>query len=581
MSFGAPGYLSLLSLAALAAGIVVWWMAWRAGARGRFGLASAAWRIAAYAPPIALIAALAITVLAAARPQASSQDVLVDQRGVDVVIVLDVSNSMLADDVQPTRLGLAQAQLDALLERMHGNRVGLVIFARQAFARSPLTADMQALRIIVDSADSDRALLLPGSDLGVAVQGAQRILQGGTADTKAMLIVSDGEDRAPGLSDAVAAAHNAGTLVYTAGVGTAEGSPIRDVNPGTGAEVIRVDSTGNPVVTRLDATALEQIANQGGGRYIALSGDGPPLTGLAAELKSLRQTAFGTKQSSAPIDRFQIVAAVALLLLVAELAWPALRLRRVWVRSAAKLWPLAGAGLLVGAICSAGVASVNRHGNNDYSSGDFDGAIAQYRTAEAMAPARGEIYHNAGNAFDRKGEYDKAIDETLRALPAQQDLVSRLEYALGNHYVGATKLTDALEAYKRALLADPGDADAKHNLEVVTARLTPSPSPTATPRSASTSEPNSTAIPAATPGDTQSGTPAATPGPGDGSSTPADGEGQPSRGELQQELAKALAGNDKQFTADEANHVLDLLDAENQRAIEGTGNNVAAGPPDY
>jgi tetratricopeptide (TPR) repeat protein len=93
------------------------------------------------------------------------------------------------------------------------------------------------------------------------------------------------------------------------------------------------------------------------------------------------------------------------------------------------MWPVAGAGLLVGAICSATAASVNRHGNNDYASGDYDGAISQYRTAQAMAPSQGELYHNAGNAFDRQGEYDKAVAETLRALPARHDLVSRLETA--------------------------------------------------------------------------------------------------------------------------------------------------------
>ena len=139
------------------------------------------------------------------------------------------------------------------------------------------------------------------------------------------------------------------------------------------------------------------------------------------------------------------------------------------------MWPLAGAGLLVGAICSATAASVNRHGNNDYASGDYDGAISQYRTAEAMAPSQGELYHNAGNAFDRQGEYDKASRRDAARVTGAPGAVSRLEYALGNHYVGSSKLSDALEAYKRALLADPADADAKHNLEVVTARLTPSP----------------------------------------------------------------------------------------------------------
>jgi Ca-activated chloride channel family protein len=433
---------------------------------------------------------------------------------------------------------------------------------------------VQALRAIVDGIEAERALLPPGSDLRSAVQTAQRALESGTADTKVMLIVSDGEDRGAGVGEAVATAAKAGIRVYTAGAGTAEGTPVLDVDPATDVVTERVDASGTPVLTRLDAAALERIAGAGGGRYVALGSDGSPLTGLAVELKALTQTAFETKQSSVPIERFQIVAALALALLAGELAWPALRRPRAVLRSAARMWPLAGAGLLVGAICSATAASVNRHGNNDYASGDYDGAVSQYRTAEAMAPSQDELYHNAGNAFNRQGEYDKAIAETLRALPAQQALVSRLEYALGNHYVGSSELRDALEAYKRALLADPADNDSKHNLEVVTARLTPSPTARAQP----TVEPNATIVPGATPGEgPQSGTPAATPGAGEGT-----GDEDLATSELERALSDALAGKDREFTEDEAIRVLELLDEANRRAVERLiGNVAAAAPPDY
>jgi Ca-activated chloride channel family protein len=582
MSFGAPGYLLLLLLVAAAAGLIARWLVWRAGALARFGAVRAGRRAAAYLAPATVIVALAMTAVAAARPQAGGREVRVEQRGVDLAIVLDVSNSMLADDVQPTRLGEAQAQIDALLERMQGNRVGLVTFARQPFIRSPLTADMQALRDIVRGAASERALVPPGSDLGAAIRGAQRLLESDQAATRAMLIVSDGEDRGAGVADAIAAARRADVRVYTAGAGTAAGAPVRDIDPATGTPRARADSAGNTVYTRLDEAALRGIADAGGGRYIELSG-GPPLTGLAAELKDLTQTAFGAKQSSEPIERFQIFAAVALVLLAGELAWPLLRRPGAAARSAVKLWPLAGAALLIGAVCSTTVAGVNRRGNNEYARGNFDAALTQYRTAQAMAPSRRELYHNAGNAYDRKGEYDKAIAETLRALPAAQALVSRIEYALGNHYAGAAKLSDALEAYKRALLADPADADAKHNLEVVTARLTPSPSPTATARpELPTPGPNATLEPGTTPGAAQpGGTQAATPGAG-GQQTPGAGEGTPTTEQLQRALAEALAGKDKQFTEDEALRVLDLLDEANRRAVEDLGNaSGGAALPDY
>ena len=583
MSLGAPAYLLLLLLALVATLLVASWAFWRAGARARFGGLRATSRIA-YIAPAALIIATAVIAVAAARPQIGERDVEVQQRGVDLVIVLDVSNSMLANDAKPSRLGQAQSEIGALLDRMPGNRVGLVIFAHQPFVRSPLTADLQALHGIVQGVDRERGLVPPGSDLGAAIRGAQKLLDGDTADTKAMLIVSDGEDRGTGVSAAVQDARRANIRVYTAGVGTAEGAPIEDADSVTGILHPRRDASGNPVVTRLDDAALRTIADTGGGRYIAPSGDGSSLNGLAAELKALTQTAFGTKQSSQPIERFQILAALALLLLAGEMIVPMLRRARIMPRSAAKLWPLAGAGLLVGAICSATVADINRRGNNQYASGNFDAALAHYRTAQAKAPSLAELHYNAGNALDRAGQFDKAVEETRRALPARHDLVSRIEYALGNHFAGGGTLNDALEAYKRALLADPADIDAKHNLEIVTARLTPSPAPTATATSnpeASATALRGTPQAGGTP-DSGAATPGGTPGANSNPGTPGPGNETLTREQLERALAEALAGKDKSFTPDEAAHALDLLDQANRRAVEDL--NKGSNPnqlPDY
>ena len=581
MSFGAPGYLAFLLLTGASTACVVWWGIWRAGARTRLGWPAGRRVAAVYVAPAALLAALTLAVVASARPQAGAHDVLVEQRGVDLVIVLDVSNSMLADDVAPTRLGQAQAEIARLLDRMQGNRAGLVIFAGQPFVRSPLTADLPALGAIVAGVDRERPLVAPGSDLGAAIRGAQRLFDGDETATKALLIVSDGEDHGAGVGSAVADAQSAGIRVYAAGAGTVQGAPVRDLDPNTGAPRNRIDGGGNSVLTRMDEAALRSIASAGGGRYIALAGGGPPLSGLAAEFRGLTQTAFGTKQSSQPIERFQIVVALALVLLAAPLVLPLRRRPRLTLRSAARFWPLAGAGLTAGAICSSTVADINRRGNNEYAREDFAAALLQYRTAEAKAPRSGELFHNAGNALDRAGEYDKAIEETKRALPAKHGLLPLIEYALGNHYAGALRLGDASDAYKLALLADPADADAKHNLEVVTARLTPSPVPTPTPRPGP--EASATAGEASPVG----GGPSGTPGPSQtdaagGPATPGGGDGALTKEQLERALAEALAGKEKQFTQDEAIRVLDLLDETNRRAIEhlGSGRNPDS-LPDY
>ncbi|MEX2246959.1 MAG: VWA domain-containing protein [Dehalococcoidia bacterium] len=607
MSFGAPGYLALLLIAAGCAGLVVWWSAWRAGAAARFGPFARerfVARASTLAVPVLLLAALALTAFAAARPQAGSDEALFEDRGIDLVVVLDVSQSMMSTDVEstdvestddestdaePTRLGQAQAETDALLDRMTGDRVGLVIFAGAPFVRSPLTSDLRSLGVLVDGVEQERGLVSAGSDLGRAIRTAQEVLAGGEAATKAMLIISDGEDHGTSIAEAVEEARGAGIRVYTAGVGTSGGAPVRDVDAVTGQLVERFDESGALVITRLDAVALGRIAEAGGGRYVELGGDSGGLADLAAEFDSLARTTFDAGRRSQPIERFQIFAGVALGLAVAATLLPAavrMMLRRG--RARLGLLPLAGAGLLVGAVCSSGVADLNREGNERYVGGDYPGAVESYREAQDVDPARDELYYNAGNALARRGEFQAAVEEAQRALPADESLEALVEYASGNHYAGASMLREALEAYKRSLLAEPGDADAKHNLEVISRRLDATPSPTPTP-------PLPTPIDAPDSSDddgSQTGGLTPTPGAGGpgGLSTPDPGEdGSPVPGdpdELTDEqraiaLAEALRGIDSDFTVEEALRALDLLAEENRRQLEQPRSGNPTGAPDY
>jgi len=584
MSFGAPGYLALFALALLAAAAAGYGLRWRAKVRARFG-AFATSGAMVYVAPLLLVAAIAAAAFGAARPRIGARQARADDRGIDLVIVLDVSQSMLSDDAQPTRLGRAQAEIGALLERMRGDRAGLVIFAGQPFVRSPLTSDLRALRTLVEGVDHERGLVTAGSDLGAAMRAGQDVLAAGDAQTKAMLVVSDGEDHGASVDAALAGARGRGIRVYTAGAGTAKGAPVRDIDRASGQAVDRRDASGRPVITRLDAEALRRLATLGLGRYVELSGDGRPLAGLAPEFRGLARTRFGDDSGSSPIERFQIFAALALALAVAELLLPALLAQR-WstLRRAARLWPLAGAGLLIGAICSTGVAGMNREGNAEYGRERYAAALDLYRTAQAMDPSRPELYHNAGNSYDRLGDYARAIEETQRALdaPGADRIEPLAEYALGNHYAGANQLDDAREAYKRALLADPNDADAKHNLEVIDARL--HATPTRTPRPpAEPTPPSGAGDPGGEGGTPQPGQGSGAPGTGTATAgTPSASDGQLTPEQLQQRLDEALAGIEKDFSEDEARRILDLLDRANQQAIEERqGSGGIAAPPDY
>jgi Ca-activated chloride channel family protein len=445
--------------------------------------------------------------------------------------------------------------------------------------RSPLTSDLPALARLVDGVDEERGLLVAGSDLGAAIRAALRVVERGEAETRALLVVSDGEDHGTGVAGAIADARRAGVRVYTAGAGTAAGSPVLDVNPVTGALQPRRDASGQSVVTRLDAGALRQMAEEGGGRYIELSGDGRPLASLAPELAGLATTVFASRQAPERIERFQAFAAGAFALVVvvsaASLAGALLG------RRAARLWPVAAAGLFVAALCSDGIDELNRRGNRQYAQGDYAAALESYRDAQAMDPGVRPLYYNAGNALHQEGQFDAAVEESRRALPADAELTDAAEYAIGNHHLRAGRLIEAIEAYKRALLADPSDADAKHNLEVARLLQTPSPTPT---RELPTPELSATPGPGEDEPGAQDGQ---TPQPDAGGQQPGTpqageptGEPQLSPEQLQRRLEEALRGIDEEFTTEEALRVLDLLEEQNRSQLsEPQGSQ--PGLPDY
>ncbi len=564
MTFGSPGYLLVLLLVPVAVGSFLAWALWRRRALRSLGTTHGGGRRVRYVVPLLLIAALVLAAVAAARPRAGSHQTTVRTRGIDVVIVLDVSQSMLADDAPPTRLRRAQEEIDALLARLPGDRVGLVVFAGSSFVRAPLTSDLRALREIVSGVDGERGLVAPGSDLGGAILAGRGLLAAGDAPARVMLIVSDGEDRGAGVTPAVESARGAGIRVYTAGVGTPEGAPVRDLDPVTGEAHERLDASGQPVITRLDAQALRDVAAVGGGRYVELSGAGQPLADLAADFQSLSPATPQGPTVSTPIERGRLVAGLALLVLLVATLLPLLPSAVARTGPAARWLPLAGAGLLVGSVCTAGVASVNRRGNDAYEAGDYAGAVTLYRTAEAIDPSRAEPYYNAGNAYERQGDNDSAVAQAKRALDTGDPLIlDPAEYSLGNHSAAAGLYADAADAYRRALLANPSDADAKHNLEIVEAlqHATPTPQPSEiapTPPTEGTAGPPSSGTPDATaqPSSGQAGTP----GPTDPRSL--------STQQLQQQLEEALAGLDQSFTEEQALHALDLIEEMNRRASQ-------------
>jgi len=581
IAFATPLSFLLLALVATIGAGLLWLERWRRRARERFaGPQAARWPAPAGWPQaVLLVAAASLVVFAAARPQWGSRESQVERRGFDLVIVLDISQSMQATDADPSRQGLARDELVRLVDGLRGNRVGLVLFAGTALLRSPLTTDMQAVSELIRRAERETSLTRAGSDLGAALGQAARILEASESPGKAVLVVSDGEDHIGSFGEAAGALAAEGVLIFSAGAGTAAGSTLTEQDPLTGTETLKLDADGSPVITRLDESTLRAVADAGGGHYTPLGADAR-LIGLRDDLARLEQTPLGEEIQRLPVERFQPFLAAALALLALTWLLPqrlALRLPRVGGKARPALALLALA--LIGGACggSDSLRRDNEAANRQFETGEFEAALASYQRLLALRPDVDELSFNAGNTLHRLGRFDRAVAETRRALPpATAALGAATYFNLGNHLFALEELGQAYDAYRSALLLDPDDEDAKNNLELALRLL-------------QAMEPPPLDGPPGGEGD-------ALPPPGDEAEPAPGGEptgGEPTGGEptedappgsgagaaARRSLAEALSGIDENLTFEEAVEVLDLLRQQQETSRRSGG--AAANGPDY
>jgi len=602
IDFAQPGYFALGALVLVMAAGSLYAGAWRRRARDAFaGPQTSRWGDGGFwLRSLLFVAAAGLITTAAARPQWGTTETVRERGGVDYVIALDISKSMSADDVAPTRLQAAQEELVRLVESERGSRIGLVVFAGSAFLRSPLTSDAKAMTQLIRRAGLETSLVRGGSDLGAALNVAGVILAASEDERgKAVLLVSDGEDHAGAYVAEAESLAARGITVLTAGVGTQSGAQLYDQVFG-GSLVPKLDENDQPIISRLDESSLMQIAAITGGRYERISSDARDLLSLQIDLRSLDSAPARSEHSIVPIERYQLFAAAAISLLLvgwflpARLALP--RLRRVRPHPALAMLLLALTLGACGGDDESSLEARNQEANTLFAAGDYSGALALYQELLAERPDIDELSFNAGNALHRLQSYERAVSTTSRGLPPRDaELGVATYYALGNHLLQLGRLEEAYIAYRQALLLDPADVEPKHNLEVVL-RLASSQQPPQAQQSpgpdgpqAPPGEPGEEGTPA--PGEQQgpSGDPNAdatpqgeTPEPGETVSNDLPGTpgATPSAGTgVVRTLAEALAGIDDVVTFEEAIEILDLL-RERQQMPASRPREPSSGP-DY
>jgi Ca-activated chloride channel family protein len=259
---------------------------------------------------------LALFGLALAQPQCGTRSELTKRRGIDVVVALDASKSMLARDVQPSRLERAKLELTALLDELKGDRVGLVAFAGDAFVQSPLTSDYSAVKLFLRAVDPEQ-MPQGGSNIGAALTLAKQVLDNADRGSKERVVVllSDGEDLTGDVDEAVSALKSAGVQVLTVGIGSEQGEPIPVFNRRGEFVDYKKDAAGQTVLTRMDRAGLTAIAQATGGTFFHQP-RGVAMAQVVERIDRMQKSELESRVTVRYDERFQLFAVPGLVLLV-------------------------------------------------------------------------------------------------------------------------------------------------------------------------------------------------------------------------------------------------------------------------
>ena len=270
---------------------------------------------------IVTLAVLAALITALARPQFGTRVETVTREGQDIVVAIDVSASMLAEDIVPNRLEKAKHEVASLIGRLRGDRIGLVVFAGEAFVQSPLTVDYGAAMMFLNAIGPD-IIPVPGTDLGLALDVSLDAFDETERQHRALVIITDGEDHEEEIGPRIERAVEAGVRVYTVGMGSPDGVPIPEFDAAGVRRGFKRDENGEVVTTRLDEQTLQRIAQQTGGRYFRATTAESELNELTDEVDALGARQLEALELTQFEEQYQIFLAIAMALLVIELVIP-------------------------------------------------------------------------------------------------------------------------------------------------------------------------------------------------------------------------------------------------------------------
>lgn len=413
-----------------------------------------------------LEAALALLITMMAKPQMGTRISHDKRTGIETIIAMDISNSMLAEDVAPSRLDRTKMMVENLVDNFTDDKIGLIVFAGDAFVQLPITSDYVSAKMFLSDIYPS-LIATQGTDIATAINMASNSFTQQQGVGKAIIVVTDGEDHEGGAIEAAKDAKKKGMRVFVLGVGSPNGAPIP-----LGNGNYMKDNTGNTVMTKLNEEMCRQVAEAGGGAYIHVENNSNAQQQLDNELAKLSKKEMQSTIYSDYDEQFQAFGIIAILLLIIEICIfdrknPLARRMNIFGRR-----QRVATTLLLLLAATATMAQTDRqyirNGNKVFRSGQFDQSEVAYRKAIEKNPRNPQAHYNLGNSLMAQKKDSAAIQSLQKATELE---TSKIRKAMAFHNIGVIcqqhkMYGEAIEAYKNALRLNPKDDATRYNLEL-------------------------------------------------------------------------------------------------------------------
>jgi tetratricopeptide (TPR) repeat protein len=411
-----------------------------------------------------LLFAFVIGVLALANPRKPQGNTMVNRSGIDVMIALDVSKSMLAEDIKPNRLERAKQLIAKLIDKLSNDRIGIVVFAGRAYLQMPLTTDHSAAKMYLSSATTD-VVPTQGTVIGDALKMCYTAFNTQEKKYKAIILISDGEDHDEDAIKITKALADEGVMINTIGIGSPEGTTIIDL----ATNETKKDAAGIPVITKLNEEELRNIATNGNGVYQLFTNTDEVVDKMDTQLKGMGQRSISENSLVNYRNFFPWFLGIVLILLLVEFFMS--EVRSITEKSKKIISKQPAVLVLLFLIPSVLFAQKNntliKNGNDAYNKKEYEIAADNYKKVLNNDPVNEKAQYNLGNALYKKGNTDealKAYDDAIKVTKSKSHQ-SGTWYNKGVALQNKKKLPECIDAYKNALRLNPADEEARFNLQ--------------------------------------------------------------------------------------------------------------------